>query len=142
MKKLLLILIILFLIIVFSVYALRINKTSEKRALENYNNEYKQYLDKTITGTELATVINKAINLNENNNIEKDEKNHYIENEEDSVKIEIKMQITEKTYSMEEIYKSDTSEFVKFFSGENFKCTNIEYHTKTGKISKILFEQI
>lgn len=142
MKKLLIILIILFLIIVFSIYALKINKESEARSLKKYNLEYEEYLNETIYGTDLATLINKAVNLNENNKIEKDENNYYIENEENSLKIEVKMTITKKTYPMEEIYNKDTAEFVKYFNTEKFKCTSIKYHKKTEKVSRLIFEQI
>ncbi|MGN1310250.1 MAG: hypothetical protein ACI4VP_00815 [Clostridia bacterium] len=142
MKKLLAVLIILFLIIIFSIYALKINKESSKRALEKYNNEYEFYLNKTIYGADLATIINKVINLNESNKVQKDEKNYYIENEENSIKIEIKMSLTEKTYPMEEIYNKNTAEFVKYFNVIEFKCTSIEYHKETGKISKMFFEQV
>ena len=142
MKKLLVILILLFLIIIFSIYALFINKKAQINSLANYNREYEEYLSKTIYGTDLATLINKAINLNENNKIKKNEKNYYIENEENSIKIEIKMLLTKKTYPMEEIYNKNIEEFVKYFNIQEFKCTKIEYHTKTGKISKMLFEQI
>lgn len=142
MKKLLIILLLLFMIIIFSIYLLFINNKAQNNTLKNYNREYEEYLDKTIYGTELATLINKVININENNKIEKDKKNYYIENEENSVKIEITMLITEKTYPMEEIYNKDTSEFIKHFNLEKFKCTKIEYHKRTGKISRMLFEQI
>lgn len=142
MKKVLIILLILFMIIIFSIYALFITNKAQTNNLRNYNREYEEYLDKTIYGTELATLINKATNVNEKNKIEKDKKNHYIENEENSIKIEITMLLTEKTYPMEEIYNTDTAEFVKHFNLEKFKCTKIEYHNKTGKISKMLFEQV
>lgn len=142
MKKLLIILLLLFMIIIFSIYALFISNKAQTNSLRNYNSEYEEYLNKTIYGTELATLINKVTNINEKNSIEKDKKNHYIENEKDSIKIEIRMLLTEKTYPMEEIYNTDTAEFVKFFNLEKFKCTKIEYHKKTGKISKMLFEQV
>lgn len=142
MKKLLLILLILFTIIIFSIYGLITNSQKQNNSLKKYNKEYEQYLNKTINGTELATLINKVTNINEKNNIQKDKKDFYIENEDNSIKIEIKLIVTEKTYPMEEIYNKDTAEFVKYFSLEKFKCTNIEYHEKTGKIKKILFEQI
>lgn len=141
MKKVLIILLILFMIIIFSIYALFITNKAQTNSLRNYNREYEEYLNKTIYGTELATLINKATNINEKNKIEKDKKNHYIENQENSIKIEITMLLTEKTYPMEEIYNTDTAEFVKHFNLEKFKCTKIEYHNKTGKISKMLFEQ-
>lgn len=142
MKKIIAILIILFLIIVFALYALKINKESNIRALKKYNAEYENYLNKDIFGAELATLINKTISLNEKNNIEKDEHEHYIENDLNSIKIEIKINFTKKTYSMEEFYNNDTAEFVKYFELEEFKCIKIEYHKKTGKVSKLTFEQI
>lgn len=142
MKKLLIILTLLFMIIIFSIYALFISNRAQINTLKNYNSEYEEYLDKTIYGAELATLINKVININENNKIQKDKKNYYIENEENSIKIEITMLLTEKTYPMEEFYNNDTAEFVKHFNLENFKCTKIEYHPKTGKVSRMLFEQI
>ncbi len=142
MKKLLIILLILFMIIIFSIYALFLNNRLRLKNLIAFNKEYEQYLDKTIYGTELATLINKVTNLNENNNIKKDDKNYYIEDDENSIKIEIKMLLTEKTYPMEEIYNNNTAEFVKYFNIEQFKCTSIKYHDKSGKISKMMFEQI
>lgn len=141
-NKVLILLFLLFLIIMFSLYAISINNKNENAYLKKYNIEYEKYLNKTITGIELATLINKAINQNQINNIQKNENGHYIENKEDSIKIEIKVALTNKTYPMEEFYNSDTSEFIKFFSEEQFICTRIEYHEKTGKISKLNFKQI
>ena len=141
-NKILVVLIILLIIIICSVYLLRINNRTEKLNIKRYNQEYEQFLNKQINGTELATLINKAINQNEKNKIEKDEKKHYIENEENSIKIDVKISYTDETYSMEEFFNNDTSEFVKFFSEENFKCTNIEYHKSTGMVSKMFFTQI
>lgn len=142
MKKLLAILLILFLIIIFSLYALKINKETEKRDLIKYNVEYENYLNKEIFGADLATLINKAVNLNEQNKIEKDEQKHFIENNSDSIKIDIKILLTDKTYPMEEFYNNDTAQFIEFFDQEKFKCVNIEYHKNTGKVSKLIFEQV
>ena len=59
-----------------------------------------------------------------------------------SIKIDLKMITVEKTYPMELIYKNDVTNFVKNFNVILFKCTNIEYHKETGKVSKLIFEQI
>lgn len=142
MKKLILFLIILMMIIIFSIYALWMNTTSNQKNIERYNREYEEYLEKNINGTELATLINKAIESNEKNKIKKDKNKYYIENNENSIKIEIAILLTEKTYPMEEFYNNDTAEFVKHFNLEQFKCKKIEYHKKTGKVSKMLFTQI
>lgn len=129
-------------IILFSVCGLLITTNTTNRIVKQENREYEYYLDKTVYGTEVTTVINKAINQNETNKIPKDEKGHYIENDENSLKIEIKMITIDKAYPMEEIYNNDITKFVQNFNLINFKCTSIEYHKKTGKISKIIFEQL
>lgn len=57
----------------------------------NYNNAQKEniklesYKDQEITGSELVTVINFAIDLNSKNNVEKDNKGKYIDNNENSI---------------------------------------------------------
>lgn len=142
MKNSLLLLCVPIAIILFSVCGLLITLNTTNRIIREENSEYEYYLNKNIDGTEVTTLINKAINQNENNNIQKNEKGHYIENDENSIKIEIKMITIDKTYPMEEIYNNDITKFVQNFTLIEFKCTNIEYHKKTGKISKIIFEQV
>ena len=107
----------------------------ENKQLESYYNE-------EIYGTDLATVINKSIDSNIINNVEKDKKNNYIENDTNSIKIDIYFTDDEKKHSMEEIYNTTTEKFVQYYSKIKFKCTKIEYHEKTGKIKYMLFEQI
>jgi len=128
-------------IIIFSVCGLLITQNTTNRLIKEENSEYEYYLGKSIYGTELTSIINKAINQNENNKIAKDDKNHYIENDENSIKIEVKMLITEKTYPMEELYNNDITKFVENFNLIKFKCTNIEYHKNTGKIKKMMFQE-
>lgn len=142
MKKLLLVILLIFIIIIFSIYGLFITNKAKRNSLKNYNSEYEEYLNKTINGAELATLINKTVNTNEKNGVKKDRKDYYIDNEENSIKIETTILLTEKTYPMEEIYNKGTAEFVKYFTTINFRCTSIEYHEKTGKISKMFFEQV
>lgn len=142
MKNSLLLICIPLAIILFSVCGLLITKNTTNRLIKKENSEYEYYLNKEIYGTEVTTIINKAINQNENNRVQKDENNYYIENDENSIKIEIKMITTGKTYPMEEIYNNDITRFVQNFNLVKFKCTVLEYHKKTGKIRKIIFEQI
>lgn len=142
MKNSVLLILIPIAIIICSVLGLLITKNTTNRLIKEENNEYEYYLNKTVYGTELTTLINKAINENEKNKIQKDEKGNYIENNENSIKIEIKMITIEKTYSMETIYNNDITKFVENFNLIKFQCTKIEYHKKTGRIRKIYFEQI
>ena len=142
MKKTLAILITLMLIFIFSIYAYIMSVKTEKKQLLEYNAEYESYLNKEIYGTEVASLINKVVNLNEKNEVEKDENNYYIDNGQNSIKINLKMITIEKTYPMEEFYNNDITAFVQNFNLIKFKCTNIEYHNKTGKVSKMTFEQL
>lgn len=142
MKKTVLLIFIPIGIILYSVCGLLITESTAKGLVKQENSEYSYYLNKIIYGTDVTTLINKAVNQNENNRIAKNEKNHYIENEENSIKIEIKMGANEKIYPMEEIYNNDITKFVENFNLIRFKCTSIEYHEKTGRVKKITFEEI
>ena len=134
MKKTVLLIAIPILIALFYVVSILITTNNENRNIKRENLEYEYYLNKTIYGTDLTTAINKTINQNEINRIQKDEKNYYIENEENSIKIEVKMQTINKIYPMEEFYNNDMTRFVKNFNTVQFKCTSIEYHEKTGRV--------
>ncbi len=106
------------------------------------NKEYESYTETTIVGSNLMTLINKAIDQNEKNEIEKDSQNRYIENDKNSIKIEIKFLESDKTFSMEAISKMGAEEFIKNYNKMTFKCTKKEYHERTKYIKYILFEQI
>lgn len=117
-------------------------KHNQNKRSYTYNKQYENYLGKEIYGAEIATLINKVTEQNERNNVSKDENGYYIDNGTNSIKIDLKMITVEKTYPMELIYKNDVTNFVKNFNVILFKCTNIEYHKETGKVSKLIFEQI
>ena len=93
-------------------------------------------------GTEVASLINKAIKENEKNNVIKDDKNYYIPNETNSIKIYVKLVQDGEAFAMERIFNYGMTEFVKNFNLENFKCTQVNYHKETGKVSEIYFEVI
>ena len=137
----LIILAVIFIIICLTCTAL-INLSAKKTEIKKEKEENEEYLNKEILGTDLASLIGKAVDKNEKNNVQKDEKGYYIENAENSIKIDLKMTTIDKTYPMEEIYNNEMTEFVKNFNLIKFKCTSIEYHKKTGKISKMIFEEL
>lgn len=142
MKNIIIIAIIAFIIVISSVYGIYLNMQAETRKIIKYNLEYETYLNKEVLGTDVVSVMNKAINQNEKNNIQKDEKGYYIENNENSIKIYLKMITIEKTYPMEEFYNNGMVNFVQNFNLINFKCTSIEYHQRTGKIKQMIFEEL
>ena len=134
----------LFTIIIIVVTIISVNYYSYEikyRNITKENEEFEQYKDKEIYGIDLATLINKVIDQNEKNKIEKNDKQIYIPNEENSIQIEIYMQDNETTYKMETIYNMGTEEFVLYYGNIKFKCSKIEYHKSTGRIKYLLFEQ-
>lgn len=122
--------------------SLYVNSKDSIKQIKIENQEYEQYLGKTLYGTDVATVINKVVDQNEKNKIQKDDKGYYIENDTNSIKVDIKMITIEKTFQMEQFYNNDITEFVENFNIVNFKCSEIQYHKKTGKVSRIIFEQL
>lgn len=141
MKKIFIFLTIIIVIICIIAFQYNSYKRNQN-AITSENSEFNQYLDKEVYGIDLATIINKSVDKNEKNKISKDEKGFFIENDENSIKVQIYIKENEKTYEMEQIYKQGTEQFVQFFINEKFKCSKVEYHKKTGRIKYMLFEQI
>ena len=144
-KNILIISLILVLIIVISILGININAKTRQVA-RNQNREYEQYLEGEIYGTDVITLINKATSSNETNKVTKDEKGFYIDNNKNSITIDIVMITDEEKqettmYKMEAISKVGIKDFIKNFNIAKFKCTNIKYHKETGKIKHIEITQ-
>lgn len=146
MKKILIIICLIFIItIAICTVGININAKIRKNA-KNQNKEYEQYLNNEIYGTDVITLINKATNSNEKNQVAKDEKGLYIDNNQNTIKIDVVMITDEEkqettTYKMEAISKLGVKEFLKNFNIAKFNCTKIEYHEQTGKIKHIELTQ-
>ena len=106
------------------------------------NSQYEQYYQKEIYGTDLATLMNKVVDSNINNEVEKNENGVYIDNGKNSIRIDIQFTDDDSIHTLEEIHNSDTGVFVQYYNQIKFKCTKIEYHEQTGKVSYLYFEQI
>lgn len=141
MKKIMYFFVIIIVIIAFIGIKYFNYKTDYNSTLKE-NLEYETYSDQEIYGNKLATLINRAINSNEQNEVEKDEKGLFIDNNKDSVRIEIYMTDTETTYKMETLYDGGIDNFMIYYGNIKFKCTKKEYHKSTHKIKYMLFEQI
>lgn len=139
MKKTLLTISLIFLIIMAILFSKFVSVRKQNLEIQKFNYGYEFYNRDKLTGLDITTVINKAIDNNERNDVQKDENGYYIE-DENSIKIEIKMIINGKTYPMERIKEIGMESFTEFFGEVNFKCTNIEYHKETNKVSKMTFE--
>ena len=141
MKKILIILVALIIIIAIVIVNYSSYKT-QYNMIKSENAEFEVYKDKELYGLNIATIINKAIDKNTKNRIEKNDKGIFIPNDNNSIEIEIYIQDNETTYKMETFYNAGTEKFVEYYGSIKFKCSNIEYHEKTGRIKYILFEQI
>lgn len=115
-------------------------QTNQRNVLK-YNQPFLQFNRNNIYGTDVTSVINRAVNNNEQNKISKDDTGEYISNDENSIKIYIIFDEEGKTYSMEKVYNKSMQEFTKLFGGVKFNCTNVKYHIN-GKVSEMYFQAI
>ena len=142
MKKNIIILIIV-VIAIISIFAYNFyNYQAVKSASIKNNQIYESFLNKQVLGTDLISLINKATDSNDKNEVAKDKKGKYIENGKNSIQIEIKFLELDKTISMEAINGQGYIEFVQNFGTYKFQCTKIEYHKSTNNVKYMYFEQI
>ena len=134
MKKYVLIIITIVLAIVAVVaYKIYDYKVTQNEA-NNNNKSYNSFYGQEVLGTDVATLINKAIDSNEKNSVAIAEDGTYIDNGTNSINIDIKFKDLEETITMERINQLDSVRFVQNFGGFNFKCTKSEYQKKTGNV--------
>ena len=110
--------------------------------IKNFNLEYENFNKESLNGLEVATAINKAVSHNQGLEMPINEKGFYILDDEESVEIYVMMNTTETTYRMESIYGLGMDKFIKTFGTAEFKCTDVKYHEKTGRIASITFEAV
>ena len=136
----------IFLLIIISIVStisyLYLNSINNQRIAQKENLKFEIYKDEEITGAEVTTLINKAINSNQQNEVEKDKKGRYIDNETNSINIDIKFIDDDVTYNIEKIYNNGMDKFLTYYRDIKFKCVDVQYHDKTQKIKYMLFEQI
>lgn len=140
MKKILA-LILLIILVVVGIFAINYkNLQKKKEEIRNFNLIYENYNKDNLNGLDITTLINKAISNNEKYMVPKDEEGLYILDDENSIEIYVTMIINETTYKMERINTLGMNSFVAYFGQVRFKCTDIQYHKKTGKIASMTFE--
>lgn len=130
------------LIILAVIYYIYLNNKVNFNTTRKANLEFESYLNQEIYGNDLATVINRAIDNNTKNNVEKTNKGLYVDNETNSISIEIKFTDNDLVYKMETLYNNGMQNFISYYNRIKFKCVNIEYHDLTNKVKYMLFEQI
>ena len=142
MKKTLIIILILFVAILAAVSITVVDLQQTGKQVKQFNQIFEEYKDKSLLGSEVASLINKAIDNNEKNQISKNDKGIYQEDGKYSVQILVKLEKEGEYFTMERINALKITEFVKNFSLQDFKCTGIEYHKETKRVSKVYFESI
>lgn len=142
MKKKLLVILGIFIIILLFVVYLLYNYKKDVIQMQSFNRQYEVYYEKTILGTDLATVLNKAMDYNKKNDIPKDSNDRYYQETEKSLSITIKFLESEKTFRMEDILLGDMENFINNYASFSFKCTKIEYHESNKQVKSLYFEQI
>ena len=151
-KKNIIICVVFLLLIIGSIYFLD-NYKKTKLKTNEYNNQFNIYLNKEISASDLTSLINKVIDLNEKNNIQKDDKKLYIENEENSIRIDIEfLPITgekdeQLVFPMERLNEKGLNEFRELYENNEyvnfrFKAIEIDYHNKSKKLKYIKFKEI
>lgn len=138
--------IILFITAVFIIvavigYKVYYNNQISIRASQN-NKKYESFLNQQVLGIDVISIINTAIDNNEKKLVEKDESGNYIDNNKDSIKVDIKFLELEKVISMEAINKQGIEQFLQNFAKAYFICTETEYHQSTKNIKYMYFEQL
>lgn len=139
MKKTILVILSIFLVVIVCIYMNYKEVMLSQNQARKFNSEFEFYNKESILGTDITTVINKAIDNNEKYGIEKNENGEYIADGQNSVKIYVHMIINETTYPMEALKNTGLGEFTRYFGEVEFKCTDVKYHEATGKIAEMTF---
>lgn len=129
-------------IIISGIFYVYLNYKAEYNMSKKANLEFENYLNEEVYGTDLATVINRAVDTNKKNEVEKNNKGIYLNNDTNSISIEIKMTDDDSIYQMETIYNGGIQNFINYYSNIEFKCVEIKYHSSTHKVRYMLFEQV
>ena len=79
---------------------------------------------------------------NKKNNVKTDENDLFVDNNTNSIRIDIKFLESDTVFPMEKIEKLGSNLFVKNYAGISFKCTKKEYHEKNNMIKYMYFEEI
>ena len=129
-------------IIICGISYLYLNYKAEYNMSKKANLEFEKYLNEEVYGTDLATIINRAIDSNKKNEVEINNKGIYLKNDTNSISMEIKITDNDTIYQMETFYNKGIQNFINNFGDIKFKCVDIKYHKSTNKVKYLLFEQI
>lgn len=142
MKKIIICILSIFLIIICIVVYGVYQKNENTAQIGIDNKTYESYYNKEVLGTDIISIINKATDSNKKNDIKIGEDGNYIDNEKNSIRIEIKFKELDKVITMERINNVGIEKFWSNYGALSFKCTKIEYHEKTHRVKYMYFEEV
>ena len=128
MKKVIIGIFLIVIIIIASFVTWYSNNLKEIEEIKKFNGEFEEYLNKEVTGVDLTTIINKALENNNKYKVKKDSKGVYVDDEKNSIEIIIKPLKEGNSFPMEAFEKVGMKEFTKNFGSAIFKASKIEYH--------------
>ena len=119
------------------------NYRAQFLASQETNKIFESYYNAQMLGTELVSVINRTEDINNKNNVDKNEQGMYIENDTNSIKVYIKLKYKDDytTLEIEKILQDGTDNFIKTYGTASFKGEEISYHEKTGNVKAITFTE-
>jgi len=132
MHKYFITLIVLTLIAVGFVVVLIINTQIIENEIKEFNSQFEIFNKRKLTGADISSVINKAINNN------KKEGNTYLVD----INIRIRDYGEDITVNMEKIYSLGIENFMIYYGDYEFECTGIEYDTDTKRVNMLNFKNI
>ena len=141
MKKGIILFFIIICCILVSITYIFSNYNNNVQKARKENEYYEYFKTEEILGTDIATLINKIVDVNTQNEIAKNNQGYYIDDKEKSIILEIKFIDNDKTYRAEQIYSNGIEKFIKHYNLISFKCNSIKYHDSSKKVAYMLFEQ-
>ncbi len=144
MKNKIILIVIIFMIILAVAGYYVINYRNSIIESQKINKQYESYYNVQMLGTEMASLINKTMDINTKEfDIPKDENGLFIENDTNSIKIYINFKYKDdyRKIEMEKIFESGMENFIKTYSTASFKCTEINYHEKTNNVKELTFTE-
>ena len=142
MKKIIICILSVFLVVICIVSYSLYQKNENTAQIGIDNKTYESYNNKEVLGTDIISIINKATDSNKKNDIKIGEDGNYIDNEKNSIRIEIKFKELDKVITMERINNVGIEKFWSNYGALSFKCTKIEYHEKTHRVKYMYFEEV
>jgi len=132
MPKYFITILVLTVIAVGFVTALVLNTRIKANDIKIFNEQFEVFNKNRLTGADVSSAINKAINNNKK----------YEQNKEYLVDINIRIiDYGEETIvDMEKIYSLGIDNFIKYYGRYEFNCTKVEYNKENGRISTLNFQ--